>query len=89
MGKYTASYGSSVCQSCSSPFTTASSGATSCDACEKGSYLNLEGTCRACPDGVKCDKPGKLETLELEQGWYRHKPLSEIVYKCQIAEACK
>ena len=88
-GTYTASNGSSVCEPCSSPFTTASIGSTSCDACEKGSYVYQEDKCKKCPDGVKCDESGKLETLELESGWYRHTLLSHVVYKCKPAEACK
>ena len=81
-GKYTANNGSSVCEPCASPFTTSGAGATSCDACEKGSYLDLTGVCRTCPEGVKCDTPGKLETLELKPGWSRVSFTSKRVYEC-------
>ena len=86
-GKYTASKGSSVCIPCSSPYTTSSTGATTCDVCETGSYLDQAYTCRACPEGVKCDKPGKLETLELEPGYFRGTPESHKVYPCTLGDA--
>ena len=86
-GKYTAKYGLSVCEPCASPFTTSGAGTTSCDACEKGSYLDLTGVCRTCPEGVKCDKPGKLETLELEPGYFRGTNKSTKVYPCTLGEA--
>ena len=85
-GKYTESDGSSVCEPCSSPLTTSGAGATSCDACEKGSYKDVdesqEDVCRPCPEGVKCDTPGKLQTLELESGWNRLSSTSRMVYEC-------
>ena len=76
-----------MCELCTSPFTTSSTGATSCDACEKGSYLDQAGTCRSCPEGVKCDKPARLETLELEPGYFRATPESEQVYWCMLGKA--
>ena len=87
VGKYTAKYNSSVCEPCASPLTTSGAGATNCDACEKGSYLDLNGTCHECPEGVKCDKPGKLETLKLKPGYFRGKPESTEVYPCTLGEA--
>ena len=87
-GKYTANSGLSVCEPCSSPFTTASTGATSCDACEGGSYLDQVGACRECTEGVKCKTAGRLETLELEPGWYRSAFLSRKVYTCSTQGAC-
>ena len=64
----------------------------SCDACEKGSYKDVDknekDVCRACPEGVKCDTPGKLESLELASGWYRPEFASREVYQCDSTSAC-
>ena len=89
MGRHAKDKGSLVCDACSSPFTTVSANATSCDVCDKEFYMDLEGACQACPDRVTCNKAETLKSLKLEPGWYRHTPLSGVVYKCKIAESCK
>ena len=89
-GMYAAIKGSSICIPCSSPFTTSSTGATRCDACETGSFKDQNDICHTCPEGVKCNKPVKLETLELESGYFRATPESTEVYPCTLGEtACQ
>ena len=46
-----------------------------------------EGTCRGCPEGVKCEEAEKLETLELKPGYFRATPESTKVYPCTLDEA--
>ena len=69
------------------PLTTLSEGSIDCDACEKGTYMDQEGTCRGCPEGVRCEEAEKLETLELKPGYFRATPESTKVYPCTMGEA--
>ena len=56
---------------------------------DEGEGMDEESTCRACPKGVKCSEKGAmLETLELEQGYYRPEFKSKKVYQCSSQVAC-
>ena len=49
--------------------------------------MDQEGTCRGCPEGVKCEEAEKLETLELKPGYFRATAESTEVYPCTMGEA--
>lgn len=61
-------------------------GSSSCDPCPTGKYLlKPEDSCKQCPTGGICT--GK-DVIISAAGYWRSDLLSEILYACEISEAC-
>ena len=78
------------CNECSSKerLTTLGSGRTVC-VCEKGSYMNSNGTCVSCPDDVKCDEDGAtLVAVDLKEDAWRLVNTSNNIYDCPVKGTC-
>ena len=87
-GKFNRRGNSTICLSCSKKMTTLGEGSTMC-VCEKGSYMNGNGTCVGCPDEIKCDKDGStLESVDLKSGSWRPNAKSDAIYECPVEDSC-
>ena len=77
--------GSTGCLKCSTEIGTkytSPGGSASCTSCLADAYM-LEGECKLKPKGVVTKEDGTtLETLELEEGWFRFSEFSTEIYPC-------
>ena len=44
--------------------------------------------CCECPEGAECELDSTIETISIEQGYYRHTRSTAQVFECKHAEAC-
>lgn len=79
-----------VCQQCPGNTFTELTGSTECLFCNRGYFLDAYQKCTRCPDGSSCDEPGAstVETLTLNEGYWRISWSSEILVECELKGAC-
>ena len=78
------------CLKCSSevddgygPQYTSAAGSATCSKCVKESYMADNGKCKPKPEGIVAKEEGTtLETLELEESWYRFSRTATAIYAC-------
>ena len=89
-GYFAHSVGMVSCLKCSSevdsgygPQYTSPAGSATCSECVKESYIAANGECTSKVNGVVAKEEGTtLETLELEEWFYRFSRTSAMVYEC-------
>ena len=88
VGKFQTKENSKKCVSCEAKKTTLGEGSTTC-VCEKGRYMNDNGTCIACPDDVTCEEDGStLEKVDLKPGAWRPSAKSDKIFECPVKDSC-
>ena len=89
-GYFANSAGSVSCLKCSSeagygygPQYTSPAGSATCSECVKDSYMADNGKCKSKDEGIVAEEEGTtLETLELEESWYRFSRTATAIYAC-------
>ena len=89
-GYFANSAGSVSCLKCSSevgygygPQYTSPAGSATCSKCIKDSYMADNGKCISKDKGIVAKEEGTtLETLELEESWYRFSRTATAIYAC-------
>ena len=79
------------CSPCPSTTGKTSIGRGDCDLCAAGYFrsdepsesgLSAEEACRPCPDHASCDQGATLQTLRLDDGYWRLSTHTEQIFKC-------
>ena len=91
-GKHSSFSGSETCELCEDDPSygrgfTSLLGKAEC-VCVGGRYLDAQGVCSLCKEGMDCELGSELQSLRLNTGYWRPSISSIEVLKCPAKDAC-